>query len=77
MQVDDEGASLSSGPGDNSGDGPQSTSRKDNTSSQEDASFLQNKLYSVIASKSLGGFELVLLHSPWHESADCWRGEEL
>ena len=39
-----------------------------------DAFFLSNKLYSVISSKSLGGFELVLLHSPWHGTSDCWTG---
>jgi hypothetical protein len=40
-----------------------------------EASFLPNKLYSVIAGKSIGGFELILLHNPWNESQECWTGQ--
>lgn len=40
-----------------------------------DHSFLPNRLYSVVAAKAIGGFELVLLHNPWHASLDCWRGD--
>lgn len=36
--------------------------------------FLPNKLYSVVSAKLLGGFELVLLHSPWHGASECWTG---
>lgn len=34
---------------------------------------LPGKLYSVIACKEIGGFELMLLHNPWTE-APCWAG---
>ena len=40
-----------------------------------DHSFLPNRLYSVVAAKAIGGFELLLLHNPWHASMDCWRGD--
>jgi hypothetical protein len=36
--------------------------------------FLPNKLYSVVSAKLIGGFELVLLHSPWHGASECWTG---
>ena len=41
-----------------------------------EACFLPNRLYSVISCRNVGGFELVLLHSPWHSTGDCWTGEK-
>ena len=40
-----------------------------------DAFFLPNRLYSVITTRSIGGFELILLHNPWHSIAECWTGK--
>ena len=77
MPAEDE-VTLSSAVNENPPSSASTNSRKDSTSQQlpADAFFLQNRLYSVIASKSLGGFELVLLHSPWHAGEDCWTGTD-
>ena len=40
-----------------------------------EAFFLPNRLYSVISCRNVGGFELVLLHSPWQSNDDCWTGK--
>lgn len=36
--------------------------------------FHENRVYSIIACRDAGGFELVLLHNPWYSNEPCWRG---
>ncbi len=40
-----------------------------------DNCFSPGKLYSVILCRDLGGYELVLMHNPWRDSACGWSGE--
>jgi hypothetical protein len=41
----------------------------------EEAEFIMNRLYSVITLRTIAGFDLVLLHNPWHAVSQCWLGE--
>lgn len=45
------------------------------TFDEDQATFLTNRVYSVVATKDIYGFELVLLHNPWEESLNCWKGD--
>lgn len=40
-----------------------------------DGGFIPNRLYSVILTRDIGGYELVLMHSPWYNQAYQWSGE--
>jgi hypothetical protein len=40
-----------------------------------DHNFIPNRLYSVIACRDLGGYELVLMHNPWNHPNYNWSGE--
>jgi hypothetical protein len=40
-----------------------------------DRNFIPNRLYSVVACRELGGYELVLMHNPWVHSNYGWAGE--
>ena len=73
--VDEEGNSAQSSSKDRESP-TASPSRKESSTltAPIDAFFLNNRLYSVITTRSIGGFELILLHNPWHSTADCWTG---
>lgn len=56
------------------GAGEEETGDHDGEESRAEDSFLQNRIYSVIACRDIGGFELILLHNPWAASPNCWKG---
>jgi calpain-5 len=47
----------------------------DSPEKSQDQHFIPNKLYSVIACRDVGGYELVLMHNPWFHPNYTWTGE--
>jgi len=41
----------------------------------EQFNFLTDRYYSVVALRDVHGFDLILLHNPWADQPDCWKGE--
>lgn len=42
---------------------------------QAEEYFIPDMLYSVVACRDVGGYELVLMHNPWQSTTHVWTGE--
>jgi len=41
----------------------------------EQFNFLTDRYYTVVALRDINGFDLILLHNPWADQPNCWKGE--
>lgn len=76
LPADKNAAAASDGAaaGGSSGGADEDAKEDLNDDSKAEDHFLHNRLYSVIACRDIGGFELILLHNPWDAHPSCWRG---
>lgn len=59
------------------GDSPAPAENKihPNRDTHKEDYFIPNRVYSVILTKDIGGYELVLMHCPWSHPSYLWSGE--